>query len=99
MFNNIGEKIKFLAKFLFWLTAIMGIVLGLVFAIVGGLRAVLTAEKLLCIFVGIAIIIGGFLLAWIQNFVLYGYGELIDSNQKILKILEEQKNEKHTSKK
>lgn len=31
----------------------------------------------------------GIVLAWINNFLLYGFGELIDSNQKMLKIMEE----------
>ncbi len=92
MFNHIGAKIKGFAKFLFWLSAIVGILVGLGIMIAGAIGADYAAEKVLFIFVGILVIMCSFLFAWIQNFVLYGYGELIDSNQKILEILEEQKN-------
>lgn len=94
MFNHIGSKIKGFSKFLFWLSAISGLIAGLVLMIVGAINADDTPELVLFIFLGLFVMIGGFLLAWVQTFVLYGYGELVDSNQKILELLEEQKGKK-----
>ena len=89
MFNNIGRKIKGLAKFLFWIVAIISILGGLAVLIF------MTTDSgdgmLIGVLAAIGIAVGGFILAWLQNFLLYGFGELIDSNQKILKVLEEKK--------
>lgn len=98
MFNNIGKKIKVLAKVIFWVT--------FVFFVIGSIAAgVVIAHAMGCdryygdkagaIFAAIGIVIGGsvigFLLAWIGSFFMYGYGQLIDdteinrrTNQKIL---------------
>lgn len=46
-------------------------------------------NSILYILIGILIVLLGVILAWINNFLLYGFGELIDSNQKMLKIMEE----------
>ena len=94
MFNHIGAKIKGLAKFIFWLMAIIGLIGGILVIVVGCMHADSSTEILLFALAGIAVIILSFLFAWLQVFVLYGYGELIDSNQRILEILEKQKNAK-----
>ena len=87
MFKNIGSKIKGLAKFLFWLMTI-GCMIGAFFFIAAGF-ANDRNNSILYILIGIGIIILGIVLAWINNFLLYGFGELIDSNQKMLKLMEE----------
>ena len=91
MFNNIGRKIKGLAKTLFWILTIISMIAGFLVIVFtfneGG------ESSILAILAGIGIAVGGFILAWLQNFLLYGFGELIDSNQKILKVLEEKKEE------
>lgn len=88
MFNNIGRKIKGLAKTLFWILAIISIIAGIGVILVtvsnGG------DSVMLGVLAGLGIIIGGFILAWLQNFMLYGFGELVDTNQKILETLERQ---------
>lgn len=96
MFSNIGRKIKGLAKFLFWATVAIAIFLGIGTIIfrVGNIYAD-SSERISAVIMGVVIILGGIILAWLQNFLLYGYGELIDSNQKILKILEEKNKEEN----
>ena len=93
MFNNIGSKIKGLATFLFWMTAIIALLAGIIVIFIGiGFGSDSSnGSSILSIFSGIGIAVGGFILAWIQNFLLYGFGELIDSNQKILQCLEKNK--------
>ena len=90
MFKNIGGKIKGLAKFLFWLMVIISIIGGV--AILAMSIANMGDEPLTIVYgmLGcVACILIGILLAWLQNFLLYGLGELIDSNSKMLKILED----------
>ena len=91
MFSNIGVKIKGLAKFIFWVLSIISVLGGFVVAI-GGINALSkdTQTGVINILSGVAIAVGGVLIAWVQNFLLYGFGELVDSNQKILRELEHQ---------
>ena len=90
MFKNIGNKIKILAVVLFWLALASSIILGVITILqgVGNVRND-SYSMVTAIIQGFLIIGGGFLTAWLGNFLLYGFGELVDSNQKILKILEE----------
>lgn len=89
MFNNIGSKIKTLAKVLFWLGLLAAIMVGVleILQAVGNTNNE-TSEKVTGILVGVGIIVGGFVVSWLSNFLLFGFGELIDSNQKILQLLE-----------
>ena len=90
MFKNIGSKIKGLATFLFWLVAVASIIAGIGIIIFGFANSNGDSSASIgSLVAGIGVAIGGFLFAWLQNFLLYGYGELIDSNQKILRILEQ----------
>ena len=89
MFENIGSKIKGLAKLLFWITVTGAVIGGLGVIIYGALNVNNESnESIAAIMGGVGIIVIGIIVAWLQNFLLYGYGELIDSNQKILKYLE-----------
>ena len=65
MFDNIGGKIKGLAKVLFWLEAIAAVIVG--FVLVEG------TEGLSLLFA-----IAGVLVAWISAWFLYGFGEIIE---------------------
>ena len=90
MFNNIGLKIKGFAKFLFWIGVIFTI-LGAIVIIISGVRNSSynsSSETLVYILGGILVIPFGIVISWLETFLLYGFGELIDSNQKILKQLE-----------
>lgn len=65
MFDNIGGKIKGLAKVIFWLEAIAAVIVGLV---------LVEDTEGLSLFFAIA----GVLAAWISAWFLYGFGEIID---------------------
>lgn len=68
MFKNIGGKIKGLAKAFFILGAIVPIIVGIV----------LMSSDENMVLVGILVMVGGFVVAWISSWFLYGFGELID---------------------
>ena len=91
MFDNIGAKIKGLAKFIFWFLAILSVIGGIVI-IVSGMSNSRggSGNVIVSILVGLLTIALGIILSWIQNFLLYGFGELVDSNQKILRELKYQ---------
>ncbi len=69
MYENIGGKIKGLAKG----TAILGII-G---SIIGGI-AFITEELVL---IGIFVLVFGSLGAWMSTWLIYGFGELIETAQ------------------
>ena len=72
MFNNVGEKIKFVAR------AFMGAVF--VISAIAGLGVIFDHEK---IGLGILIIVGGILSGWVISLFLYGFGQLV-SNSDVL---------------
>lgn len=78
MFNNIGQKIKTLAKVLCWI--------GIVFSVITGL-----ASMALNPVAGILVAALGVLVSWIGSFLSYGFGELIDRIISIDETLNEQK--------
>lgn len=75
MFNNVGNKIKNLAKVLFWI--------GVAASVIGA--ALLMFATYGMITIGIAVLIVGPLFSWIGSWMLYGYGELIDTNVRLAK--------------
>lgn len=72
MYDNIGKKIKGLAKALFIILSLMFVLYGATFIM--GSRSIGSKNYLL----GLSIILGGPLVAWISSWVLYGFGELVD---------------------
>ena len=73
MFNNIGGKIKTLAKVLCWI--------GIAASVIGGLYTF--SESQLINPVGIILyliidVLSGSLISWLSSLVLYGFGELIE---------------------
>ena len=84
MWDNIGEKIKILAKIIAWV--------GIIASIIGGLILIVQGVKInqnswngsgggLLILGGLGTIIGGSILSWISSFSMYGFGELIDNSE------------------
>ncbi|MBO5889220.1 MAG: hypothetical protein J6Q58_03685 [Clostridia bacterium] len=73
MFENIGDKIKALAKICTWVGIVASGILGLVIIIraidydMGGL-----------VVLGFAVMGLGGLMSWISSFLLYAIGELVD---------------------
>ena len=76
MFDNIGKKIKTLAKVLVWIGIIAALVLGIVFLVISG--DVHGSAKSTFVFSGLIFLIAGPFLCWISCFFIYGFGELID---------------------
>jgi predicted RNA-binding Zn-ribbon protein involved in translation (DUF1610 family) len=68
MFDNIGEKLKNLAKVIFFIEAIITVIIGLVY--MG------TDEDF--VFLGLIFIIVGPLTALISSWFLYAFGQLVD---------------------
>ena len=78
MFDNIGGKIKALAKVLTWIEIIVFVVWGIVWMSVGGNFAVL----------GLVVAVLGSLLAWVSSFLLYGFGQLVENSDKLVRLSE-----------
>lgn len=68
MYENIGKKIKEMAK-------VVAIVLA-VLAVIGGMVMIAVDSYLLV--PGLLTMLLGPVLAWLGSFVLYGFGELVD---------------------
>lgn len=73
MFDNIGSKIKMLAKVICWVGIIMSCLAGLIILINGDDGAG----------VGLVIMIVGSLTSWVCSFFAYGFGELIDKTTEV----------------
>ena len=65
MFDNVGEKIKKIAKGFFVVEALAALIFGFMMAVNGDALA------------GILIIFGGIFVAWISACLLYGFGEIV----------------------
>ena len=82
MFNNIGNKIKTYAEVVSWIGIIACIILGVISIIVG-----IANESLEAIFIGILVALIGSLSCWIESFVLYGFGQLVENSDILVKTL------------
>jgi len=70
MYENIGGKIKGLAKVLFILEAIV--------AFITGIYLIAEANNDSDTFFCVLLMFGGPIMAWISSWCLYGFGELVD---------------------
>lgn len=68
MYENIGGKIKGLAKAIFIIEAIAAVITGFV----------LMASDSDTFLIGLLVMIIGSIVAWVSSWFLYGFGELID---------------------
>ncbi len=71
MYDNIGGKIKSLAK-------ILAIVMGIALTIVG-IYIMTIDEDLMAI--GLIVFMVGPFIAWVSSWLTYGFGELIEKNK------------------
>ena len=69
MYDNIGKKLKGLAKAMCIIETIGGVIAGIVMMADGG------DEE---IFIGFLIMALSFFVAWVSSWFLYGFGELVD---------------------
>jgi hypothetical protein len=92
MFNNIGGKIKGLAKFLCWLGIILSVIAGVVLIIAASTKSSYSfdsyGERITLstggsIVAGILVIVFGSLFSWIGSFFMYGFGELVENSKKV----------------
>ncbi len=67
MFDNIGKKIKILAVVITWIGIAICVFIGI------GLFSLHNNTA------GVAVILAGSLLSWLLSFVLYGFGEIVDT--------------------
>ena len=95
MYNNIGKKIKGLAKFIVWIGIASCIISGIVIFL--SLSDSRYTEDYA--FVGIIIAVVGSLICWISGFFAYGFGELVDQTQEINAKLSVSKNDSETKEK
>lgn len=87
MFKNIGRKIKGLAKGVFIAEVILIVFAALIMSI--SYSMVLSRTQIASAIIGTLIIAAVWIfIAWLSVLVLYGFGELIDSNTKSEKHLE-----------
>ena len=79
MFENIGKKIKTLAKVLCWI--------GIVLSVISGVAAIIAANGQAnggaIVLGGVLTIVLGVLLSWIGSFFTYGFGQLIENTDAI----------------
>lgn len=76
MFNDIGGKIKTLAKVICWVGIIGSVIVGLI---------MMTSDGDKYGPLGLGVLIGGSLFSWIGSFFAYGFGEIIEKVTEIAK--------------
>lgn len=91
MYNNIGKKIKTLAKVLAWLGIAVSVIAGIAIIAGGGAMSSYGSSYNMggsAAVAGITTIIFGALGSWVSSFMLYGFGELIEKTTEIAKNTE-----------
>ena len=76
MFENIGGKIKGMAKFFCWAGIILSVIIGIIYLTNSNRYQDLTTQ-------GITILIAGPLCSWLGSLMTYGFGELIERAKSI----------------
>ncbi len=89
MFKNMGKKIKVLAQVMMWICFAIWCIAGLIMIANGVMMLEWGARGIVMIIVGVAFIGLGFLVSWIGSFITYGFGQMVDNSDKLVKILEQ----------
>ncbi|MDD2647828.1 MAG: hypothetical protein PHI27_08700 [Eubacteriales bacterium] len=80
MFDNIGGKIKSLAKIVAWIGIICSVIVG----VIGMFQPVAAfGTNINGILPGVIVIVIGALSSWIGSWVMYGFGQLIENTDKL----------------
>ena len=79
MYKQIGEKIKGIAEGIFIVGVIASVAVAYVFW---------TGTKK--ILIGLLIVLVGIIASWLSTILLYGFGQLISTNEEIRDLLEKQ---------
>ena len=85
MYNNIGGKIKILAKVLFCVGAAVSLIVAVFYIFEG-----LTEDISTLVWAGVFTLCLGPLSAWLSTWLLYGFGVLVESNEKLSNAVEEE---------
>jgi uncharacterized integral membrane protein len=86
MFNNVGHKIKTVAKIFTWIGIISCVLCGFIIIFSGGNINKMTGVYFgyaASIPSGLAIMIMGSIGSWLLNLTLYGFGELVENSTRI----------------
>ena len=89
MWDNIGSKIKVLAKVIAWIGIICSIIGGIVLFVIG---LKMRYGGALYVGLGFAAIIGGSLISWISSWFMYGFGEIIHNTEIIRRNISKNEN-------
>ncbi len=89
MFNNIGGKIKALAKVVTWLGILGSVISGIV--MISNANSYYRTNSAL-IWSGLLTIVLGSLFSWLASFILYGFGELVDNSQHAADAMDQMNN-------
>ena len=81
MFDNIGRKIKVLAKVICWIGIIASIIAGIIYW--AGI-ANLYKKSWIDVLIGLLIIVGGSLFSWIGSLTTYAIGEIAENTAAML---------------
>ncbi len=84
LFNNIGGKLKIVAKIFCWL--------GIICSIIGGIGLMCIDDYM--IGAGIATLIGGSVFSWLGSLGFYAFGQLVENSDKLVKYAEERRENK-----
>ena len=84
MYSNIGKKIKVLTVIVTVILMLGALGTGAYFIVKGMDYFDYGGDYF--VYIGIAIAVGGPILAWIMSFVMYGFGQLIDNTDKLVKL-------------
>ena len=76
MFENVGAKIRGMAKFFCWAGIILSIIIGIFLISNSSRYQDLTIQ-------GIVVLIAGPICSWLGSLVTYGFGELIERAKSI----------------
>ncbi len=85
LFDNIGGKLKIVAKIFCWL--------GIIASVIGGIALMSVDDDM--IGAGIATLIGGSVASWLSALGLYAFGQLVENTDKLVKFEEEKRNSDH----
>ncbi len=84
LFDRVGRKIMGLAKFIFWAITIINALVA-IFLIYTAIKG----KSFGPVFIALIVAVAGVLVAWLSSVLLYGYGQLIDSQQDVVEELSE----------
>ena len=95
MYKNIGKKIKFFAALVGYLGVIGSIIIGIVITTLLDDNYLTSDVSYLGIIIGIV----SALICWVSQYIIYGFGELVDNSTQINKKLSYSSSENDMSEK